>query len=111
MASKTFAMFATLAVGALFVVVSFCFIGTLIGCAGVQQVVTGYESSAIAGAKALHDNEIMVLKVGLCATPFSAAVRNPEIIPALKVLCLPGASVSPAALLDAVPPVVIEPVK
>lgn len=76
----------------------------LSGCAGIQQGLTGYESAAYAGAKASNDNVIAVWKVAACATPFSAAVRNPDIIPALKVLCLPaGASASPITLLDAVP--------
>lgn len=76
----------------------------LAGCAGMQQALTGYESAAYAGAKASNDNIIQVWKVAACATPFSAAVRNPEIIPALKALCLPaGAAASPITLLDAVP--------
>lgn len=86
---------------------SFLIISLLVlsGCAGLQQAVTGYESAALAGAKASNDNIIQVWKVAACATPFSAAVRNPEIIPALKALCLPaGAAASPVTLLDAVPP-------
>lgn len=76
----------------------------LSGCAGFQQALTGYEASAYAGAKASNDNIIQVWKVAACATPFSAAVRNPEIIPALKALCVPaGAAANPSALLDAVP--------
>ncbi len=76
----------------------------LTGCAGFQQAVTGYESAALAGAKASNDNAIAVLTVAVCATPFSAAVRNPQIVPALRALCLPaGAATSPDALLDAVP--------
>lgn len=76
----------------------------LAGCADFQQALTGYESAAYAGAKASNDNIIQVWKVAACATPFSAAVRNPEIIPALKALCLPaGAGASPITLLDAVP--------
>lgn len=74
------------------------------GCAGFQQALTGYESAALVSAKASNDNIIQVWKVAACATPFSAAVRNPEIIPALKALCVPaGAGASPVTLLDAVP--------
>lgn len=77
----------------------------LAGCASFQQAVTGYESAALAGAKASNDNIIAVWSVAACATPFSAAVRNPQIIPVLKALCLPaGAAASPITLLDAVPP-------
>lgn len=78
---------------------------SLAGCAGFQQALTGYESAAYAGAKASNDNIIAVWSVAACATPLSAAVRNPQIIPALKALCLPaGAAASPTTLLDAVPP-------
>lgn len=76
----------------------------LSGCAGMQQALTGYESAAVAGAKASNDNLIAIWSTAACATPFSAAVRNPQIIPALKALCLPaGAGASPITLLDAVP--------
>jgi hypothetical protein len=76
----------------------------LSGCASFQQALTGYESAAYVSAKASNDNIIQVWKVAACATPFSAAVRNPEIIPALKALCVPaGAAASPITLLDAVP--------
>lgn len=76
----------------------------LSGCAGFQQALTGYESAAYVSAKASNDNLIQVWKVAACATPFSAAVRNPDIIPALKALCVPaGAASSPITLLDAVP--------
>jgi len=71
------------------------------GCAGFQQAVTGYEAAAIKGVTALQDNALTSWVVLGCATPISAAIRHPEIIPALKALCLPGGSASnPSALLD-----------
>lgn len=76
----------------------------LSGCASVQQALNGYESAALVSTRAANDNVIAVWSTTACATPFSAAVRNPQIIPALRALCLPGgASTSPSALLDAVP--------
>ncbi len=76
----------------------------LSGCAGFQQAMTGYESSAAKGINAAQDNTIAVWAFAACNTSYAAAIRNPGIIPALKALCLPqGADSSPATLLDAVP--------
>lgn len=76
---------------------------TLSGCASFQQALGGYQTAAVTGIQAANDNVIAGWSVLACATPFSAAIRNPQIIPALKVLCLPaGASASPVTLLDAV---------
>lgn len=75
----------------------------LTGCASFQQAVGAYGTSAVAGAQAANDNVIAGWSVLACATPFSAAVRHPDIVPALKALCLPtGASGSPATLLDSI---------
>lgn len=73
----------------------------LTGCAGYQQVLSGYETSAIKGIQAADDNTIRVWSAAACGTPYSAAIRNPQVIPALKVLCLPaGADSSPALLFE-----------
>jgi hypothetical protein len=75
----------------------------LSGCASFQQGLNAYESAALSGARASNDNLIQVWTVAACATPFSAAVRNPQIIPALRALCVPGiADTSPASLLDGI---------
>ncbi len=74
------------------------------GCAGFQQAMAGYESSAAKGINAAQDNTIAVWAFAACNTSYAAAIRNPGIVPALKALCLPqGADSSPATLLDAVP--------
>lgn len=76
---------------------------TLVGCASFQQGVGAYGAAAVTGAQAANDNVIAGWSVLACATPLSAALRHPEVIPALKVLCLPAGSVAPASLLDAPP--------
>ena len=62
------------------------------GCAGVQQAIHGYGSDAISSIRAAEDDHIALWKVTACGTPLSAAIRHPEIIPALRALCLPGGS-------------------
>ena len=72
----------------------------LSGCAGVQQSIHGYGSAAIASIKAAEDDNIALWTANACGTPLSAAIRNPQIIPALRVLCLPGGSAAnPAVIL------------
>lgn len=74
----------------------------LAACAGFQQAVTGYESAAIKGVQSAEDNNIAMWTVNACGTPFSAAIRHPEVVSALKALCLPSGSASnPSTLLDA----------
>ncbi len=65
---------------------------SLSGCAGVQQAIHGYGSAAISSIRAAEDDHIALWTVTACGTPLSAAVRHPEIIPALRALCLPGGS-------------------
>jgi hypothetical protein len=75
----------------------------LTGCATQQAAINAGEAAALVSIKAADDNAIRLWTVAACGTPLSAAIRNPEIIPALKVLCLPaGAASSPITLLDAV---------
>jgi uncharacterized protein YceK len=72
------------------------------GCASVQQAVHGYGAAAIVAIRNAEDDNIAFWKVNACGTPLSAAIRHPEIIPALRALCLPGGMASsPAGLLDA----------
>lgn len=74
---------------------------SLSGCAGVQQAVHGYGAAAIAGVKTAEDDHIALWTVAACGTPLSAAIRNPQIIPALRALCLPGGAASnPTGLLQ-----------
>lgn len=75
----------------------------LSGCASFQQAVGAYGASAVTSAQAANDNVIAGWSVLACATPFSAAVRHPEIVQSLKALCLPaGAASSPVTLLDGI---------
>ena len=74
---------------------------SLSGCAGVQQAIHGYGSAAISSIRAAEDDHIALWTVTACGTPLSAAVRHPEIIPALRALCLPGGAASnPTGLLQ-----------
>jgi len=72
----------------------------LAGCASVQQAINGYEAAAGVSLRAAEDNAIQVWTFTGCATPYSAALRNPQIIPALRALCgqsaLFGAPAAPA---------------
>lgn len=69
----------------------------LSGCGSLNQAVTAYGAVAVQNAQQTNDTVIQAWKLAACATPVSAAVRNPEIIPALKELC-PGVKAS--GLLD-----------
>lgn len=76
----------------------------LMALAGCSTVMTGYEATAVKAVKAADDNQIMLWTVAACATPYSAAIRNPQVIPALKALCLPnGADAAPATMFDGAP--------
>jgi hypothetical protein len=70
------------------------------GCASVQQAVQAYGSVAVTSAKATNDTIIEAQKVVLCGLPLSAITRHPEIIPAVRSLCLVPGDKSTAELLD-----------
>lgn len=72
------------------------------GCASVQQAVDLYGGIAVTNAKAANDTLIEGYKVGLCALPLSAIARHPEIIPAVRSLCVAPGDKAAAELLDAV---------
>lgn len=73
----------------------------LVALSGCSTVMTGYEATAIKSIKSADDNQIMLWTVAACATPYSAAIRNPQVVPALKALCLPnGADAAPATMFD-----------
>ena len=70
-------------------------------CASVQQAVQGYGAAAIVAIRNAEDDNIAFWTANACGTPLSAAIRHPEIIPALRALCLPGgAAANPVGLLD-----------
>lgn len=67
----------------------------LAGCASVQQAVEAWGSVAVSNARATNDTLIEGYKVGICALPLSAIARHPEMVPAVRSLCLaPGDKVS-----------------
>lgn len=71
------------------------------GCASTQQVIGGYEAAAVKSIKMAEDNNIQFWTTNVCGTPYSAVLRHPEIIPAMKALCLPGGTASdPSTLFD-----------
>ena len=73
------------------------------GCATQQAAIVGYERAALVAVRAAEDNNIALWTANACGTPYSAAIRNPQIVAALKALCLPdGASNAPASLLDGI---------
>lgn len=77
---------------------------SLTGCAGINQAVSAYGAVAVDSAKASNDNLIAGWTVAACATPLSAIYRNPQIIPALRVLCAPRQDAAPSAILDGAAP-------
>jgi hypothetical protein len=74
----------------------------LTACASVQQAVDLYGGIAVSNVKAANDSLVEGYKVGICALPLSAITRHPEIIPAVRSLCIaPGDKVA-GELLDAI---------
>ncbi len=76
-------------------------VSTLAGCGSMIQAVNAYGTVAVSDAKAANDTIITGWTVAACATPYSAILRNPEIIPALQSLCGPTREVAPSSLLRA----------
>lgn len=74
------------------------------GCASTMQAVNAYGAVAVTGAQATNDTLIAANKVALCATPVSALVRHPELVPAVRSLCLPAADTGNVGqVLDGIP--------
>ncbi len=83
---------------------------TLSGCASYQQAINAGETSAAVTLRAAEDNNLRVLVFGICATPYSALILHPEIVPGVGSLCLPnGNFTNPANLLYAIPPAAVKP--
>lgn len=74
----------------------------LTGCAGVQQAVQAYGSVAVTNARAANDTLVEAYKVGLCALPLSTIARHPEIVPAVRSLCLHPGDVITEQILAAI---------
>lgn len=72
------------------------------GCASVQQAVQAYGSVAVTSARAANDTLIEAQKVSFCGLPLSAIARHPEIVPAIRSLCLASGDKTSAEVLDAI---------
>lgn len=77
-------------------------LAALTGCAGFQQAVQAYGGVAVGNAKAANDTLIEAYKVGLCGLPLSAIARHPEIVPAVRSLCLAPSDQVTAEILSAI---------
>lgn len=71
----------------------------LTGCTSVQRAINGYAAAADVSVRAAEDDNIRISVTDACRTSYAAALRNPQIIPALRDLCGPsplfGAAVAP----------------
>lgn len=61
----------------------------LAGCTTQLQAIGAATDTAMASMRAAEDQNIKLWTANACATPISATVRHPEIVPALRLLCLP----------------------
>lgn len=69
------------------IVCALAFAASMTGCASVQQAVQAYGTVAVTGAHAAADTVVQAQKIAICDLPYSAIVRNPDIIPAVRALC------------------------
>jgi hypothetical protein len=72
----------------------------LTGCASLNSAVNAYGTVMVDNARAANDTAIQAWSVTGCALPYSAILRNPQIIPAIRALCLPQSGAIPAELLS-----------
>ena len=70
------------------------------GCGSMQQAINSYSGVAISSAQQANDAYAQAWSSAACGTTVGAAMRNPKIIPALKLLCMPHADVDPKTLLE-----------
>jgi uncharacterized protein YceK len=75
-------------------------LATLAGCGSLIQAVNAYGTIAVTDARAANDTMIAGWTLAACATPVSAVLRNPQIIDALRVLCMPMSDVAPSRLFE-----------
>lgn len=82
-------------------------IAILPGCASQLQAVKAFNASAVVSLKAAEDVNLERLQFEMCATPYSAIIRHPELVPGMAAMCLPGGNLTnPANLLTGIPAVV-----
>jgi hypothetical protein len=67
----------------------------LAGCTTTTaSMYKGYTSEAVAGVKMWDDNTLATVQTVLCAQPYSAIQRHPEMQPGVQALCGPLANTS-----------------
>ncbi len=83
--------------------IALAIVASLSGCASQLQLVSGAESAAAVSLRAAEDIHLDRLRFEMCATPYSALIRNPDFIPGVRFLCLPnGGLTAPDSLLSGV---------
>ena len=76
------------------------------GCASQLQAIKAFNTAAAVSLQTAEDINLERLKFELCATPYSAIVRHPALVPGVAAICLPnGNFTNPANLLYAIPAV------
>ena len=70
----------------------------LTGCGTAIPAMNAYGGAAISSTQQVNDSYAKGWAAAGCGITVGAALRNPEVIPALKVLCMPAAV--PASFLD-----------
>ena len=70
------------------------------GCPNYVPTIKGYAEAGAQTARDVEDLNLARLKFGLCATPFSAVLRNPEFAGALKDLCIGSSNTTVEELLN-----------
>ena len=82
------------------VIIAIAILCSLSGCSSYIQAVDGYATVAAKSAQDTTDLNLKAVKFSLCATPFSAIVRNPEFAGAIKELCLGNTNTTVEELLS-----------
>lgn len=72
----------------------------LSGCSSYIQLASGYAGAATKSLQDAEDLNLRRLKFSLCATPYSAIMRNPEFIVVIKELCMKDPVPPIESLLD-----------
>ena len=77
----------------------------LTGCASTIQATKAFNEAAVVSLRAAEDVNLDRLRFEICATPYSALVRHPDLVPGIGAMCLPGGNLTnPASLLKGITP-------
>lgn len=69
------------------VLFTFALVTGMIGCAGTSQYIAAKEASDKVAVQAANDNIVTAIKDALCALPYGAILRHPEIQEAITSVC------------------------